>query len=162
MAVPTRRPSSPLAQRSDPFREFSDLQSQMEQLLESVWSGAGAGTPAIWAPPVDIEETEDAWIIEAELPGAKHDDVHVELRDSELVISGEIKERERQGILRRRTRRVGQFEYRVVLPGEPDGDNVDASLDGGVLRVRVPKAERNRPREIQVTGGQNGQSGQTG
>lgn len=158
MALPTRRStsSSALAERSDPIREFEDLQTRMERLMESVWSGTGVAGAGIWTPPVDIEETEDAWVVEAELPGAKHDDVHVELRDSELVISGEIKERERAGILRRRTRRTGQFEYRVSLPGDPDSDRVDASLDEGVLRVRVPKSERNRPREIEVKPVSNG------
>jgi HSP20 family protein len=147
---PVRRsPSSgPIAQRSDPIGEFEDLQTRMEQLLESVWSGTGNG--GIWSPPVDIEETEDAWVVEAEVPGVKRDDVHVELRDNELRISGEVKERERVGILRRRTRRTGAFEYRVTLPVDADPDSIEASLDGGVLTVRIPKGDRNRPREIKV------------
>jgi HSP20 family protein len=151
MALATRRstPSRSLAERSDPLREFDDLQTRMERLMENIWSGGGIGD-GIWSPPVDIEETEDAWVVEAELPGVKRDDIHVELRDNELAISGEIKERERKGILRRRTRRTGRFEYRVMLPGEPDADGVDASLDDGVLTVRIPKSQGSRPREIQV------------
>jgi HSP20 family protein len=139
-----------MAQRTDPFGEFEDLQTRMEQLLESVWSGGGTGNGGIWSPPVDIEETEDAWLVEAEIPGVKRDDVHVELRDNELRISGEIKERERAGILRRRTRRTGEFEYRVTLPVEADPDSIEASIDHGVLTVRIPKGDRNRPREIEV------------
>jgi HSP20 family protein len=118
----------------------------MQGVLAPVVGGNGA-----WVPAVDIEETEDAWHIEAELPGVKRDDVNVELRDSELLITGEIKERERKGILRRRTRRTGRFEYRVMLPGEFDPDQVEAKLNGGVLSVRVPKAEQARPRRIEVT-----------
>ena len=57
-----------------------------------------------------------------------------------LTVSGERKEKERVGILRRRTRSVGQFHYEVVLPGAVDEDAVSASLDGGVLTVRVPEA----------------------
>jgi HSP20 family protein len=68
-------------------------------------------------PLADIEETDDAGIIEAEAPGADRDDINVEFHASELVITGEIKEKERKGILRRRTRRTGRFEYRVTLPG---------------------------------------------
>jgi HSP20 family protein len=156
MGFPTRSsaPSGSLAERSDPFREFNDLQNRMEQLLENVWSGAGIGNGGIWSPSVDIEETEDAWVVEAELPGVKHDDVDVDVRDSELVISGEIRERERKGILRRRTRRTGRFEYRVTLAGEVDPDSTDASLDDGVLTIRVPKAERARPRHVEVKSGQ--------
>jgi HSP20 family protein len=155
MALPTRRfasADSP-AERSNPFREFSELQSHMERLLENVWSGAGISNGDIWSPPVDLEETDDAWVIDAELPGVKHDDVDVEVRDSELVISGEIKERERKGILRRSTRRTGKFEYRVTLPGEVDSDKIDASLDGGILTIRVPKVERTRPRHVEVKSG---------
>jgi HSP20 family protein len=109
-----------------------------------------AANGGVWLPLVDIEEAEDAWIVEAELPGAKREDVHVELRDNELVIFGEIKERERKGILRRRTRRTGEFEYRVTIPGEADPVGIDASLHEGVLTVRIPKPARQRPREIEV------------
>jgi HSP20 family protein len=156
MALPTKRhpEQARLAGRADPLGEFADIQSQMDRLLESLWTGGGPGNGGLWIPSVDIEETEDAWVVEAELPGAQQDDVNVELRDSELVIHGEIKEKERKGIIRRRTRRTGRFEYRVILPGEPDADNVDATLDGGVLTVRIPKGERNRSREIPITAGQ--------
>jgi HSP20 family protein len=98
----------------------------------------------------DIEETEDAWIVEAELPGVSRKDIKVELRDSELVISGEIKEKERKGVIRRRARRTGQFEYRVTLPGQPDEENIEANLHDGVLTVRVPKTEKGKPRQIEV------------
>jgi HSP20 family protein len=118
--------------------------------MESVWSGIGGGEDQPWIPAVDVEETDDAWIVEAEVPGVGRDNVNVELRDSELVISGETKERERSGILRRRTRRTGRFEYRVILPGQPDPDAVEATLDDGMLTVRVPKAEQARPRRVQV------------
>jgi HSP20 family protein len=122
----------------------------MGQLMESAFTGLGNGDGGIWLPLVDIEETEDAWVVEAELPGAKREDVHVELRDSELVVSGEIKERERKGVLRRRTRRVGRFEYRVTIPGQADPDAIEASLEHGVLTVRIPKPATERPREIEV------------
>jgi len=152
MALPVRRTTtqSPLAERWDPLRELDDLHSRMEQLMQGVWSDARDGDGAAWVPPVDLEETEDAWIIEAELPGVDRRDIAVEVRDSELTISGEIKERERRGILRRRTRRRGRFEYRVTIPGGADRDAVEASLDEGVLRVRIPKSEQSRPRRIDV------------
>jgi HSP20 family protein len=125
----------------------------MGQLVEGVFSGLGDGDGALWAPVVDVEETDDAWVVEAEVPGAKREDVHVELRESELVITGEIKERERKGIVRRRTRRTGQFEYRVTIPGNADPDTVEASLDDGVLTVRIPKSQREKAREIAVKSG---------
>ena len=152
MALPTRRAGqSAVAERMDPARELDDLHRRMDQLLEGVWSGLGNG--GVWSPPVDIEETDDAWALEAELPGALQDDVNVEVRDSEVSITGEIKEKERKGILRRRTRRTGRFEYRVTLPGEADADNIDASLNDGVLTVRIPKANKARSRRVEVKSG---------
>jgi HSP20 family protein len=134
--------------RWDPFRELEELQRRTEELVESAVSGAEV--ERIWTPLVDVEETEDAWIVEAEVPGAKRNDIKVELQDSQLAISGEIKERERKGIVRRRTRRRGAFEYRVTLPGDADADGVEANLHDGVLTVKVPKAKKSQTRQIEV------------
>jgi HSP20 family protein len=101
-------------------------------------------------PITDIEETDDAWVIEAELPGVNRKDVNVEMRDSEVIISGEIKEKERKGVLRRQTRKTGEFEYRVTLPGDSDAEHIEANLHDGVLTVRVPKTEQAKPRRIEV------------
>jgi HSP20 family protein len=149
MAVQTRRFTAVPA-RWDPLRDLEELQVRTAQLIGSSLPPALAEDGAIWVPPVDIEETDDAWVVEAEVPGVKRDDVNVDLRDNELVITGEIKERERKGILRRRTRRVGQFEFRVTLPGDADRERVDADLHDGVLTVRIPKPERAEPRRIEI------------
>jgi HSP20 family protein len=101
-----------------------------------------------FSPPVDIEETDDAYVIEADLPGVKREDIDIELEGNELQVSGEIKQRE--GKFRRRTRRVGRFELRVALPDGVDGGAVDAKLDHGVLTMRVPKAEKAQRRKIDV------------
>jgi HSP20 family protein len=150
-SVRPRNPSRQL-QQWEPFRELDDLQERTAQLMQSVWSGAPLADPAVWAPPVDIEETDDAWILEAEIPGASREDVDVDVRDSEIVISGEIKERERTGILRRRTRRVGRFELRVTVPTRPDAENVEATLADGVLTVRIPKPEGAGSQHVEVQG----------
>jgi HSP20 family protein len=152
VAVPARRSaqSGTSVARWDPFSELEELQSRTQQLMEGLWSGAGAGNGGLWTPPVDIEETDDAWIIEAEVPGVDRKDVNVDVNGSEVVITGDIKERERKGILRRRTRRTGRFEFRVSLPGEVEADGVDASLHDGVLSVRLPKPERARPHRVEV------------
>jgi HSP20 family protein len=151
MALPVRRREQATSrpQGWEPFREFDDLQRRTADLMESVWSGLRADDQP-WVPSVDLEETDDAWVVEAELPGVRREDVNVEVADSELVIAGEIKERERTGILRRRTRRTGRFEYRVTLPGQADPEAVDASLSDGVLTVRIPKPEQSRPRRVKV------------
>jgi HSP20 family protein len=134
----------------DPFRE----------LMEGVVASR-LGDDRIHIPRFDIEETEDAWIVEADLPGVRRKDMDVEVRDGELLITGEIKERERKGILRRRTRRTGKFEVRVALPGDVDPDRVDADLDHGVLNVKIPKPERTKPRKVEVNAHENGSSSES-
>ena len=162
MTLPVRRRERSQPTRAvqpyEPFRELQDLQEHLNELLR----GAMPGVPIDevvrpWVPPVDIEETEDEWILEAELPGVDKKDINVEVRDSEVVISGDIKERERKGILRRRTRPVGRYEFRVTLPGPISADDLSANLSDGVLTVRVPKPEPARAHRIEVqTGERNG------
>ena len=120
-------------QRYQPFRELEEIQQQTAQLLEQMM-GVPPEVVRPWIPDVDIEETDDAWILEAELPGARAEDVHVELDDGELTIRGAIAERERTGILRRRTRRVGEFEYTVSLPGLSGDVEPQARLHHGAQK----------------------------
>ena len=150
MALPVRRrDTAPQpVMRWDPLQELQGLQEQFAQLMQRDTADGNGGLPLV--PLVDIEETEDAWIVEAELPGVKPEDVNVEVRGSELAISGEIKEREREGILRRRTRKTGEFDYHITLPGDADAEHIDAELRDGVLTVRIPKPEQERPRRIDV------------
>ena len=144
MALPVSRSAgAPLAvEQWDPFRE----------LMQGVFGNAMQNGQTTYIPRFDIEETEDAWIVEAELPGVKRKDVDVEVRDGELLISGEIKERERVGMVRHRTRRTGKFEIRVALPADADPEQVDAKLDRGVMSVEIPKPERVKPRKVTVGG----------
>lgn len=134
----------------NPFRELDEIQSRMSRLLESTF-GSAPSFGGAWTPPVDIEETDDAFVVEAELPDVKREDVSVELNDNELSIHGEIKERERTGVLRRQTRRTGQFDYRVTLPGQVDPDSTDATLKDGVLRLTLHKSEGERRRRIEIS-----------
>jgi HSP20 family protein len=137
-------------QRRTPFTEIEQIGERMRQMLEETF-GELASETGVWVPAVDIEEQDDAWVLELEVPGVKREDVNIEMVGNELTVTGEIKVRERTGIVRRKTRRVGRFEYRVVLPDAVDPENIEAKLDEGVLRVRVPKAERAQRRRIEVT-----------
>ena len=138
------------------WAEFSELHDRMGRLLselvEQTFGDRSASGPG-WRPAADVEETADAYVVELELPGVKRDDVTAEFGGSELTVSGQVKERERVGFLRTRTRPVGRFDYRVSLPAEVDEDKVTASLADGVLTVRVPKTERARQRKIPITAG---------
>lgn len=141
-------PPAPL----DAQREIAELRDRLDRAVDSIWQTSGALLePASgWLPAVDVEEADDAWIVEAELPGIKEKDVALELHGSELSISGEIEERRRGGILRRKARRVGRFDYRVNLPGVSDTEDAQATLEHGVLTVRVPKPEHAKRRRVQI------------
>ncbi len=149
MALPARRGDGQQVARWDPFAELTRLDQQLHEYLGN-WarfpSQFGEGTGLL----ADLEETDDAYVVEVELPGVKRDDINVEVAGRRLTVSGERKERQRTGILRHSTRTVGRFEHEVVLPGEVDDEGVEAMLEEGVLRVRVPKTERDRPRRIPV------------
>jgi HSP20 family protein len=153
MTLPVVRNSQPAA-RWDPFAEFEDLYDRMGQLMGSVVGGPVRQLAALpWSPLADVSETDDAYLIEADLPGVRQDQVSVEVSGGDLVISGEITSRDRAGVLRRATRRQGRFEYRTMLPADADPDQVSASLADGVLTVRVAKAETAKPRRIEITAG---------
>jgi HSP20 family protein len=150
MSLPVRQQQHGLA-GWDGFRGLTQLRSQLDSILsgwEELLSTAGPFTPL-----ADLEETDEAYVAEIELPGVKLDDLSVEVAGQRLTVTGERKERERVGILRRRTRTVGRFHYEVLLPGEVDEEGVEASLHEGVLTVRVPKPVGQRPRRIPVTAG---------
>jgi HSP20 family protein len=150
--LPVRR-STGVAERWEPFTEFEQVTERMRRMLEQTFGAFGLpslGERAGWSPLVDIEETDDAYVVEAELPGVDRSAVNVELVAGELTISGEVKEPERTGTVRRRNRRTGRFEYRVNLPGQIDAEKIDARLADGVLTVRIPKSERAPRRKIEI------------
>ena len=155
MATPVRRhrggavQDRPLGWARNPLTEFDQLLSEMSGLIESTVGGAA---PAVaWTPLADVTEADDAFHVEIELPGVKSKDIDVEANGQELVVTGEIKEKERKGVLRRSTRRTGSFEYRLRLPGEIDTEKIDARISDGVLTVTVPKAEVAKPRHIEIS-----------
>ena len=131
-----------------PFREFENVYAEMDRLAQSVLAGHAGGST--WLPAADIIETDNAYIIEIELPGVRREDVDVHLNGNELAVTGEVKETEREGLFRRRTRRVGQFELRLTLPGHLRESGVEASLAYGVLKLYVPKAESTESHTITV------------
>lgn len=153
MTMITRRRGRGDIARLSPLHEFEDLYDRLGQLIgatmgEMVFPREGMDLP--WAPFADVSETEDGYLIEADLPGVGKEQIDVQLNDRELIITGEVREEERER-RHRRARRTGRFEFRTLLPGDVEADQVDARLRDGVLTVTIPKAQAAKPRHIEVS-----------
>lgn len=154
MALPVRQTSGngvTELERWNPFEEFDRLHRQLLSWLDT-WSPLSWPDVATTAftPVADVEETDDAYLVELEVPGIKRDDLDIEVSGRRLSVRGERKEKERVGVLRRRERAVGRFSYELTLPSGIEEDEVEARLDDGVLSIRLPKPERERPRRIEI------------
>ena len=147
----------------NPSRELEDIYDQMGQLMKFAFGLPPAVLADMpWVPLADLSETDDAYVVKAELPGVQKDQVNVQLQDRELVISGEISEPEsgngsgkgngRNGRRHHSSRRTGRFELRTYLPGDVNADAVTAQLSDGILTVTVPKSEAAKPRKVEITG----------
>src|SRR6266545_3004167 len=123
--------------------------------LHGQWQSAtGASTPA-WAPALDIAERKDAYLVTVELPGVKLDDLEITLEDGLLTIQGErhFADDAADQNFHRVERRYGSFRRAITLPAHVVADEVEATIEDGVLRILVPKAEEAKPKRIQVNPG---------
>lgn len=102
-----------------------------------------------WIPAMDLAETDDAYVLRADLPGLDPSEVTIELQDRVLTISGERRE-ERELGYHRVERSFGAFRRSLTLPEGVDADAISASFDKGVLTVQVPKPEERKPRRVQI------------
>src|SRR4051812_10253300 len=142
--------------RWEPLREFSTLQNEMNRLFNTVFdapapSGNG-GAMRRWMPAMDLAETEDHFVLRADLPGLSEEDVNIELEDRVLTVSGERKAEHtenKDGYLRVE-RAFGSFSRSLTLPEGIDPESVAASFDRGVLEVQIPKPEERKPRKISI------------
>ena len=105
-----------------------------------------------WAPPVDIKETPDSLVLSAELPGIDKKDVHINIEENVLTISGErsFSRDEKKEDYHRIERVYGSFSRSFTLPRNVKLDAVKANFENGVLTVTIPKAEESKPRKIAI------------
>src|SRR4051794_18030630 len=142
--------------RWEPLREFSTLQNEMNRLFNTVFDAPspanGGSTLRRWMPAMDLVETEDHFVLRADLPGLAEEDVTIEVEDNVLTVSGERKaEREttKEGY-HRVERAFGSFSRSLTLPEGVDAEAVNANFDRGVLEIRIPKPEQRKPRKISI------------
>ena len=136
--------------RFDPIRDIAALQGEMERAMRESLGSTAPSTAGAWAPALDVEESEDGFVLHVDLPGVDAEAVEVSLEESVLTVTGERAAPE-GGEFRRTERRFGRFHRAVRLPDRVDGSNVSASYSAGVLTIDVPKAEEAKPRRIAVS-----------
>ena len=143
-------PQRPAAVRwlpTEPFAHFEDIHRRMNQLMHILTT---APSGVWWTPAVDIEETDDEFVIEVDLPGATAHDVVLQWNDRSLTLHGQLPACEHNGVLRQHTRHTGQVHHTITLPGPVLGDKVSASLIHGVLAVHAPKAHPGPAHRIHI------------
>ncbi len=143
--------------RWDPFKEMDDLQSRFAKLFGLTPARISNGdkealTVAEWAPSVDITEDDREYLVKADLPEVKKEDVKVTVEDGVLTITGErkLEKEEKDKKYHRIERSYGNFLRSFTLPDAADGAKVSAEFKDGVLKVRLPKTEKAKPKAVEV------------
>ena|SRR5437588_1229091 len=149
--------------RWEPARELETIQTEMNRLFntffEAPQSANGQSMMRRWIPAMDLVETDDDFVLRADLPGLNEQDVNIELEDNVLTVSGERKaeHKERGEGYYRVERASGAFSRSLTLPDGVEPGRVQASFDRGVLEVRIPKPEQRKPRKVTISAGGSGQ-----
>jgi HSP20 family protein len=148
--------------RWEPVRELTSLQNEMNRLFNTFFdtpttgNGGNGATLRRWIPPMDLVETDEHFVLKADLPGLDEGDVNIEVEDNVLTVSGERKaehEDKREGYVRVE-RAYGSFRRSLTLPEGIDAEAVTASFEKGVLEVRIPKPEQRKPRKVAIQVGE--------
>jgi HSP20 family protein len=158
MSLLTRRERG----KMDPFRELRELSQRMDRLfaLEPFYSmsGDGAGialTDFDWSPSVNISETDKNYLIKADLPEVKKEDVKVGCADGELTIEGERKQQktDQNERFHRTESSYGRFMRRFTLPSDADENSIDANYKDGTLTISINKTpgKQSKARQIKVS-----------
>lgn len=142
--------------RWNPWSDLSDLHTQMDQLFQPYAPATTSRNGVEYSSlPVDIQQTDKAFFVEASVPGFSPDDVEVTFDDGVLSITGRRQSADttRNATYVRRERRATSVFRQVGLPAEVRAEDITASFENGVLRIEIPRAQKAAPQRIPVTSG---------
>ena len=137
------------------FGRLSDLRDEIDRLFDLPAAGEAGTSPWMsgWTPALDVYEDKNQFLVKAELPGMKKEDIDVSLHNGSLTLSGERKseqESKDEGVYRSE-RYFGRFQRTVDLPTTVQEDNVKAEYHEGILSIALPKTEQAKPKQISVS-----------
>jgi HSP20 family protein len=138
--------------RYEPWGLLHQLHRELDHAREG-GNGEGSAVTAEWAPAVDIKEEPDKFVLEADLPGVKPEEIDVNMEDGVLTIRGERKTeaKTKKEDYKRVERTSGSFYRRFSLPDTANPDAISAKSNLGVLEIVIPKREAVQPKRINVT-----------
>ena len=140
-----------------PARDFLNIRDEIDRMFDEFFGTlperVTTGLENVWTPSVDISETDNDIIVTAELPGVKKDDVKISLQDNVLTIRGEKKQEkeEKNENYHRVERAYGVFQRSFTLPTTVDPKKIKATFKDGVLKIKLPKTEEARMKEIPIS-----------
>ena len=138
-----------------PWGSMRDVESYFNRFFEDTNGDFLEAFESEWKPAMDISETDEAYLIEADIPGLKKEDVKIEVMDDVVTIKGERKsekeEKDKKKGYHRVERSYGGFIRTIRVPGGVKGDEVTAKFEDGVLKVTLPKPEEAKPKLISVS-----------
>lgn len=140
--------------RWNPIRELEEISNRLNTMFGREGGEQATSRLAVsdWSPTVDIEETENEFLVTAELPGVEKKDIHLKVEDGRLVVQGERKteKEEKEKRVHRIERCYGSFFRSFTLPREVDKKKISADFHDGLLKVHLPKSEEAGPTEQEI------------
>ena len=141
--------------RWDPFRDFSLLQDRMNRLFDDAgrgWRPEEPSATTTWSPAVDIFETENEIMVQAELPGVDRKDITLNLENNVLTLKGErrFEKETKQENYHRIERAYGAFSRSFSIPAIVNEEKIRADYKDGILKIALPKKDQIKPKQIKI------------
>jgi len=138
----------------DPFREMEEMMDRWYTAspVKSLLRRNDSLMMSDWMPSIDVKENKEAFMIKAELPGVEKENVSVTYEDGVLTIKGEkkVEKEEKDDKTHHVECSYGSFMRSFTLPGEIKADKIEASYKDGILKLRIPKSEESRKKQMDI------------
>jgi HSP20 family protein len=133
-----------------PFAELEDVRSRIDRMFGEMASGGGEQR---WNLSLDVVERDDAYVVRADVPGLKPDEVKIEVEDDVLTISAEHEEseEEKKDNYVRRERRYGAFSRSLNVPKGVTADQIEATSKDGVVEISIPKPKEQERKAVSIS-----------